>query len=125
MSPGRIHQQQYQQQRQPPYQHPKQHSWVYTYTYTRIHEQVYTPLHLNSHHFIEHLRFGANTKREVIMESLPWQMEHVFTSTLQTSNKNQILLRQKEEIEFVNAVDPNDKKVEYWMGEIQDAMFWF
>jgi dynein heavy chain, axonemal len=30
---------------------------------------------------------------------------------------------EKEEIEFVNAVDPNDKKVEYWMGEIQDAMF--
>jgi dynein heavy chain len=30
---------------------------------------------------------------------------------------------EKEEIELVNEVDPNDKKVEYWMGEIQDAMF--
>jgi dynein heavy chain len=30
---------------------------------------------------------------------------------------------EKEEIELVNSVDPKDKKVEFWMGEIQDAMF--
>jgi dynein heavy chain len=30
---------------------------------------------------------------------------------------------EKEEIPFVNPVDPKDKKVEFWMGEIQDAMF--
>jgi len=30
---------------------------------------------------------------------------------------------EKEEIELVNPVDPNDKKVEFWMGEIEDAMY--
>jgi dynein heavy chain len=30
---------------------------------------------------------------------------------------------EKEEIDFVNKVDPKDKKVEFWMGEIQDTMF--
>lgn len=30
---------------------------------------------------------------------------------------------EKEEIELINIVDPKDKKVEYWMGEIQDTMF--
>lgn len=30
---------------------------------------------------------------------------------------------EKEEIQFVNAVDPKDKGVEYWMGELENMMF--
>ena len=30
---------------------------------------------------------------------------------------------EKEEIAFVSAVDPKDKGVEFWMGELEDMMF--
>ena len=30
---------------------------------------------------------------------------------------------EKEEIQFVNAVDPKDKGVEFWMGELEEMMF--
>jgi dynein heavy chain len=30
---------------------------------------------------------------------------------------------EKEEIQFVSAVDPKDKGVEYWMGELEEMMF--
>jgi hypothetical protein len=30
---------------------------------------------------------------------------------------------EKEEVQFFNAVDPKDKGVEFWMGEIEEMMF--
>jgi dynein heavy chain len=30
---------------------------------------------------------------------------------------------EKEEIQFVSAVDPKDKGVEFWMGELEEMMF--
>lgn len=30
---------------------------------------------------------------------------------------------EKEEVQFLNPVDPKDKGVEFWMGEIEEMMF--
>jgi hypothetical protein len=30
---------------------------------------------------------------------------------------------EKEEIQFANPVDPKDKQVEYWMGEVEQMMY--